>query len=63
MFRLPNIKETCGALIGFLGAAVMCLDAGSNGSEVSVEGDLVAFFGAAAMVIYLGTGSILRKWM
>ena len=36
--RLPNTKETLGALIGFIGAGVMVLDAGEDDSKVTVEG-------------------------
>ncbi len=37
--RLPNRLEVSGALVGFVGGALMCLDAGSAGSTVTIGGD------------------------
>lgn len=74
----PTRLEAIGAILGFLGAAVLVFSAGeakqhggSDGAavptatepDVTVEGDLMAFVGALAIVVYLEVGGMLRKWM
>ena len=59
----PSTLETVGTAIGLCGALLMLLDAGEGDNEVTVVGDLAAFFGAATMAGYLVIGQVLRKWL
>lgn len=63
--RLPNRRETLGAIIGFSGAALTLLDQGhqQGGHTVTLWGDALAFFGAVFVVGYIISGRILREWM
>ena len=71
---LPTKLEIIGAIIGFLSVVILLGDAEEStknnntdtstyDAKVSVAGDAMALLGAAAMVIYLGVGGKLRKWM
>ena len=51
------------SLAGFLGGAIMVLDAGSNDTGVTVIGDAVSFLGAVSMAVYLAVGGVMRNWM
>jgi len=55
-------KQSLGALIGFVGAALALVSV-SNDAEVTLLGDLAAFAGAIAIVGYLSAGRELRSWM
>lgn len=54
--------EVVGVLVGFGGAALTAADV-TNDSEVTFVGDMLAFFGALAMVVYMQCGQTLRAWM
>lgn len=60
--RPASSREVIGALLGFTGAALAIMGAGSE-SGVSVLGDMLAFLGAVAVVGYLAAGRVLREWM
>tara|TARA_B100000131_G_scaffold323090_1_gene379751 strand:- start:8487 stop:9425 length:939 start_codon:yes stop_codon:yes gene_type:complete len=60
--RPASSKEIIGALLGFTGAALAIMGAGSE-EGVSVLGDMLAFLGAVAIVGYLAAGRTLREWM
>ena len=48
-------------MAGFLGGAVMVLDAQASDTPVTIEGDAVAFLGAVAIVVYLAVGRVMRE--
>ena len=56
--------EIIATFIGFVGLAVMTIDlyTGSDNS-VTVLGDILAFVGAIAFVIYIMAGKKLRSWL
>ena len=60
--RPTNRQQTLGAVLGFLGAAVVLMGIGSEG-DVTLAGDAAAFLGAVAIVGYLTAGRVLREWM
>ncbi len=60
--RPTNRQQTLGAVLGFLGAAVVLMGISSEG-DVTLIGDAAAFLGAVAIVGYLTAGRVLRKWM
>ncbi len=60
--RRPNNLEICGALLGFIGAAITLIDVESD-SEVTLFGDMLAFAGAVTVVGYIVAGRVLREWM
>ncbi len=60
--RPTNRQQTLGAVLGFLGAAVVLMGISSEG-EVTLAGDAAAFLGAVAIVGYLAAGRVLREWM
>ena len=60
--RPTNRQQTLGAVLGFLGAAVVLMGIGSEG-DVTFAGDAAAFLGAVAIVGYLTAGRVLRGWM
>ena len=60
--RPTNRQQTLGAVLGFLGAAVVLMGISSEG-EVTLAGDAAAFLGAVAIVGYLTAGRVLREWM
>ncbi len=60
--RPTNRQQTLGAVLGFLGAAVVLMGVSSEG-DVTLIGDAAAFLGAVAIVGYLTAGRVLRKWM
>ncbi len=60
--RPTNRQQTLGAVLGFLGAAVVLMGISSEG-EVTLAGDAAAFLGAVAIVGYLSAGRVLREWM
>jgi len=62
LVRRPHRLETIGALVGLFGACITLLDA-SNGGEVTLWGDMLAFAGAITVVGYIVAGRILREWM
>ena len=55
-------RQSFGALIAFVGAALSLLSITEQG-EVTLIGDLAAFAGAVAIVGYLTAGRELRSWM
>ena len=55
-------RQSYGALLAFVGAALSLLSIGEDG-EVTLIGDLAAFAGAVAIVGYLSAGRELRSWM
>ena len=55
-------RQSIGALIAFVGAALSLLSITEQG-EVTLLGDLAAFAGAVAIVGYLTAGRELRSWM
>ena len=55
-------RQSYGALLAFVGAALSLLSIGEDG-EVTLIGDLAAFAGAVAIVGYLSAGRELRTWM
>ena len=55
-------RQSYGALIAFVGAALSLLSISEDG-EVTLIGDLAAFAGAVAIVGYLSAGRELRSWM
>jgi len=55
-------RQSYGALIAFVGAALSLLSISEDG-EVTLIGDLAAFAGAVAIVGYLTAGRELRSWM
>ncbi|PXY71043.1 MAG: hypothetical protein CXX83_01010 [Methanobacteriota archaeon] len=57
-----NRKQTTGAIVGFLGAAITLLGVTTEG-DVTLIGDAAAFIGAIAIVGYLVAGRFLREWM
>lgn len=62
----PTALEAGGSTISFAAAAILILSASSSGLHepgVTVEGDLMAFVGAAAVWLYLEVGGSLRSWM
>mgnify|MGYP001208418042 CR=1 FL=1 len=62
-FKKPVDKKSAfGALIGFMGAAVVIGGVESEGNA-SIIGDFAAFIGAVTVVGYLAAGRILREWM
>ena len=63
VLRKPATKlQSIGALIGFIGAAVV-VSGGSSESGVSLYGDFLAFMGAVTIVGYLAIGRMVRGWM
>ena len=60
--RPASRNEAIGAIVGFTGAAIAIMGAGSE-AGVSVVGDLLAFLGAVSVVGYLAAGRVLRSWM
>lgn len=78
IFRKPSWMETAGAILGFMGAAVMLLDTKRNQNEnyeeygngtqkysrpPTIHGDIAAFIGAVAVCIYLVIGKSVRSWL
>jgi len=61
--KFPTIREVIGSILGFLGLAVSILDVQSEGSQVTILGDMAAFLGAIAIIGYLFAGRHLRPWM
>ena len=62
----PTALEAAGSTLSFAAAAILILSASSSGLHepgVTVEGDLMAFVGAAAVWLYLEVGGSLRSWM
>ena len=55
-------QSSWGALIGFLGAAIIIAGVESEG-DASLIGDLAAFLGAVTVVGYFTVGRLLRAWM
>ncbi len=55
-------KQTLGAIVGFVGAAITLLGF-TNEGDVTLIGDLAAFIGAVAIVGYLVVGRTLRSWV
>ncbi len=55
-------KQTLGAIVGFVGAAITLLGF-TNEGDVTLIGDLAAFIGAVAIVGYLLVGRTLRSWV
>ncbi len=55
-------KSSQGAIIGFLGAAIIIAGVESEG-EASLVGDLAAFLGAITVVGYFTVGRLMRSWM
>lgn len=60
--RPLQVRQSFGAVIGFIGVAFTLIGAGGDG-EVTLLGDLAAFGGAIAIVGYLAAGRTLRSWM
>ena len=60
--RPATRNEAIGAIVGFTGAAIAIMGAGSE-AGVTVFGDLLAFIGAVSVVGYLAAGRVLRSWM
>ena len=61
--RKPATKmQSIGALVGFLGAAVV-VGGGASEPGVSLYGDFLAFLGAVTVVGYLAIGRMVRGWM
>jgi drug/metabolite transporter (DMT)-like permease len=64
MLRRPaNKGQVIGVLLGLTGGAIALLDVGSGAGDVTLKGDLLAFIGAIAIVVYLAAGRHLRQWM
>ena len=62
----PTLLEAAGSVLSFSAAALLIVSAGAGldaDAEVTVAGDLMAFLGAAAIIVYLEVGGALRKWM
>jgi len=64
----PTLREGAGAVVGFIGVALLLGGAegsSSTGGEVAVSlaGDAAALLGAAAIIPYLEGGAQLRAWM
>ena len=55
-------ESSIGAVIGFIGAAIIILGVESEG-KASLIGDLAAFIGAVTVVGYFTAGRVLREWM
>lgn len=63
LINKPVKKESSiGAIIGFIGAAIIILGVESEG-KASLIGDLAAFIGAVTVVGYFTAGRVLREWM
>tara|TARA_X000000368_G_scaffold317774_1_gene255132 strand:+ start:572 stop:1519 length:948 start_codon:yes stop_codon:yes gene_type:complete len=63
LLRKPATKmQSIGALVGFLGAAVV-VGGGASETGVSLYGDFLAFLGAVTVVGYLAIGRMVRGWM
>ena len=63
LLRKPATKmQSIGALIGFIGAAVV-VSGGASETGVSLYGDFLAFLGAVTVVGYLAIGRMVRGWM
>tara|TARA_B100001996_G_C18658801_1_gene592240 strand:+ start:744 stop:1706 length:963 start_codon:yes stop_codon:yes gene_type:complete len=63
LINKPVKKEaSIGAVIGFIGAAIIILGVESEG-KASLIGDLAAFIGAVTVVGYFTAGRVLREWM
>lgn len=63
LINKPVKKESSiGAIIGFIGAAIIILGVESEG-KASLIGDLAAFIGAVTVVGYFTAGRVLRGWM
>jgi drug/metabolite transporter (DMT)-like permease len=61
----PTVHETCGAVLGFAGVAMLLASGAERSNEVAVSlaGDAAALLGAAAIIPYLEGGANLRAWM
>ena len=63
LLRKPATKmQSIGALVGFIGAAVV-VGGGASETGVSLYGDFLAFLGAVTVVGYLAIGRMVRGWM
>ena len=63
LLRKPATKiQSIGALVGFVGAAVV-VGGGASETGVSLYGDFLAFLGAVTVVGYLAIGRMVRGWM
>ena len=63
LLRKPATKmQSIGALVGFIGAAVV-VSGGASETGVSLYGDFLAFLGAVTVVGYLAIGRMVRGWM
>ena len=63
LLRKPATKiQSIGALVGFVGAAVV-VGGGASEDGVSLYGDFLAFLGAVTVVGYLAIGRMVRGWM
>jgi len=60
--RRPSRYEVIGVLLGLVGAAITLLDV-TDGGEVTLLGDSLAFIGAITVVGYIVIGRILRPWL
>jgi len=61
--NFPSIREAIGSGLGFIGLAISILDIQSEGTQVTVQGDLAALLGAFSFIGYLYAGRNLRPWM
>ncbi len=63
LLRKPATRiQSIGALVGFVGAAVV-VGGGASETGVSLYGDFLAFLGAVTVVGYLAIGRMVRGWM
>ncbi len=63
LLRRPATRmQSVGALVGFVGAAVV-VGGGGEEAGVSLYGDFLAFLGAVTVVGYLVIGRMVRGWM
>jgi drug/metabolite transporter (DMT)-like permease len=63
LLRRPATRmQSVGALVGFVGAAVV-VGGGGEEAGVSLYGDFLAFLGAETVVGYLVIGRMVRGWM
>lgn len=60
--RKPTRLEIVGAVIGMVGAGITLIDIRDD-SEVTAEGDALAFLGAVMIAFHIAAGKTLRYWM